>query len=549
MIQDVKNIFRSFYPKERRLFFTALGILILSGFFAIGGFITQTTIITPAEGGEYTEAIVGQPVTINPILSSGNNADEDLTTVLFADLQTLAKSFATSSDGSVWSVILKENIKWSDGQPITTDDIIYTITTIQDITSGSPLSNQWKGIIAERRSEREVVFTLKSGYSFFDETLYRLRISPKHIFGIIPAANLRLSNYNLEPIGSGPYKFVSFQKEKSGFISQYNLAINPHFPGTQALIPKITFRFFPNYSDAVISFNQKEVDGLGGLDSSSASEIKIAHTSYNLPINQYYAIFFNETVNPLLQDSTLRRALNLATNKELILSQSLGKNGRVTQGPLPEYSTSYHRNLLSGSSFSLAQAQSILEEAGWLVSDEDGIRTKNDQKLIVEITVPDLPFLTAAATQIKSDWEDLNVLTLLNIVPASIISDQHIASRSYQVLLFGNLSRGSEDIYSFWHSSERFHPGKNLSLYDNNLVGLLLEQNQKTFDQSLKTQNLLTVQEYIFEDTPAIFLFSPDYLYISSKTLGGFSDQAITKGMERLNSISQWFLKTDRVLK
>lgn len=549
MFKDLQKIFRSFNPREKRVFFITLTTLILSGFFAGAGVIAKTTTIAPAEGGEYIEAIVGQPVAINPILATGNPADEDLATVLFADLLTLAKSYSTSSDGSVWSVILPEDIKWSDGQPITSDDVVFTVQTIQDKNSGSPLQNQWKGIIVERRSEREVVFTLKSGYAYFKETLQDLRVAPKHIFGIIPPANLRLSTYNLEPVGSGPYKFVSYQKEKNGFISSYHLAKNPNYPGKKALIEKIVFRFFSSYNDAIIAFNQKEVNGLGGIEGSDITEVKITHNLYNLPINQYYALFFNPTVNVNLQDPVVRRALNLATDKETIVQVGLSGGGRVSKGPIPAYAPSYHAPLYESDNFSTAQAESLLLERGWEISVEDGIRTKGAEKLIIEITVPDLPFLLQAAKQIKTNWESIGVLTLINTVPASIIQDQQIASRSYQALLFGNVPLNSEDIYSFWHSSGRFHPGKNLSLYENSKVNTLLEQNQKTFDEEARIQNLITIQEYIFEDTPAVFLFAPDYLYVSSKTLGGLTESALSTGSDRLNNINQWFLKTDRVLR
>lgn len=549
MFKDLKKIFRSFDKKERTVFFITLTTLILSSLFAGAGVVAQTTIIAPAEGGQYIEAIIGQPIAINPILSTGNNADEDMVTVLFADLLTLAKSYSTSSDGSVWSVVLQEGLVWSDGQPITSDDVVFTVQTIQDKNAGSLLQNQWKGIIVERRSEREVVFTLKSGYSYFDETLRSLRVAPKHIFGVIPPSNLRLSNYNLEPVSSGPYKFVSYEKEKNGFISSYKLVINPNYPGKKALIEGLTFRFFATYSDAIIAFNQKEINGLGGIESASASEIKIVHNQYNLPINQYYALFFNPTVNVTLQDPTIRRALNLAIDKEKIVKVALGGGGTVSKGPLPPYSASYHAALYESDLFSEAQAESLLEERGWQISEEDGIRTKGTDKLIIEITVPDLPFLLQTAKQIKENWEAIGVLTLINTVPASIIQDQQIASRNYQALLFGNVPLTGEDIYSFWHSSGRFYPGKNLALYDNTKVNRLLEQNQKTFDKEARMQNLLAIQEYIYEDTPAIFLFAPNYIYVSSKTLGGLDETAITGGSDRLSHINTWFLKTDRVLR
>src|SRR3989338_6999231 len=105
-----------------------------------------------------------------------------------------------SEDQKNWSITLKEKAFWSDGEPITTDDVIFTLDLIKDPESRSPLFNTWQGVEAERLSERQFRISLKTPYAFFSENLKNLRPIPGHAFENIPSANIRLSNYNLEPI-------------------------------------------------------------------------------------------------------------------------------------------------------------------------------------------------------------------------------------------------------------------------------------------------------------------------------------------------------------
>lgn len=555
MIRDLIKTFQNFSHKERLIFFSALSIFVIALFATIGGLIYNNTTIQPAEGGSYTEGIVGQPTAINPVLAGANEADQDLIRLLYADLLTLTADYATSSNGSVWTISIKDDLSWSDSEPITTADIVFTVQTIQNPETKSPQQNNWQGVEAIRLSNKEVQFNLKTPYAHFLENLKNLRIIPSHIFSIIPPSNLRLSTYNLEPVASGPYQFVSYQKEKTGFIANYNLEINPYYAGPSTLIEKLTLKFFPSYNDAILAFNQKSIDGLGGIDALDLDKLKINHITYAINIPRYYAIFFNPTVNPILKETALRQALTLATDKNKILKEVLSSKGAVVSGPIPPYLSGYNKETDKDDHASLKEAAALLEANGWIVdsNSENTFRTKTIQKEVVplkfSLVVPDISFLVEAANIIQQDWQNIGIDLSLIIAPVDEIQSNYVRSRNYEMLLFGNILRTNTDLYSFFHSSQRFQPGLNLSLYNNSKVDSLLENLRQEFDPELQTESITKIQQIIHDDYPAIFLFSPSYLYAAPQNLGGLDEKFITGSSDRFESINKWFLKTTRVFK
>ncbi len=551
MFVSLATIIKSFSRSERVVFWAALASLLLSIAALLWLGIYKNTILTPAPGGEYTEGIVGQPTSINPILAS-TEADRALVNLLFADLITLTERYTTSSLGRVWVVTLKEDLEWSDGKPITSSDVLFTITAIQNSDSGSPQTANWQGVTVERISEREVKFSLKSPYAYFLDNLKDLRIAPSHIFETIPVANLRLSNYNFEPVSSGPYTYSSFEKEKNGFISRYVLTANEAYAGSPALIKNFILKFFSTYNDAIFDFNHKGIDALGGLDTASVSDLKINHQLYQLPLPRYYAIFLNQSNHPALKDPVIRRALAVATDAEGIIEQVVAGYGAPAYGPLVPGIEGYTEALYSTEHFSLAEAAALLEKNKWLIG-EGGIRTKTVgkvvQKLSFDLKVPNLPALVAVAEKLQADWEQIGIKLVVTTETPEQVHDSYIKSRSYQLLLFGNTLRGNSDMFSFWHSSQRSYPGLNLSLYSNKAVDAELERSRSLFDPVARMTSLAKIQKLIHDDRPAIFLFTPSYLYAAPRDLGGIATSTLTSTSQRFDTVNQWFLVTERIFK
>lgn len=554
MLRTLLRLFKSFTRTERYLFVGAFAIFLVALSFNIAKTIYHNTTLLPAEGGQYHEGLVGQPIALNPLIGGANETDKDLIELLFADLITLAEKYEVSEDGKTWSIDLKPDLVWSDGQPLNADDVIFTLETIQAPETNSPLAASWQGVAIERISERSIAISTKTPYVFFLDNLSNFKIAPQHIFESIPPQNLRLSNYNLEPVSSGPYQFVSYEKERDGFITKYTFSSNPHYAGTRALIPTFNVSFFKNYKDAIVAFNQKSIDGLGGFDPASINDLKITHRVLEINVPRYYAIFLNQSAHAALKEVEVRSALDTVTPKRAIIDTIFGSRALLANGPILPYIEGYNPAIYSAEntiSTSTSPA-TVLENAGWKLNAE-GVREKVINKATVkldfEMAVPDIAFLVQTAKMIQEAWAPLGVKLTLNILAPSELNNTLIKTRNYQMVLFGNILRGNPDIFSFWHSSQRFSPGLNLSLYENSSVDKLLEAARKEFDGAKRNEALSKIQAEIYKSHPAIFLFSPTYLYATTKDLGGFEEKFITTTSYRFSNVNNWYLETSRVFK
>jgi peptide/nickel transport system substrate-binding protein len=549
----IHQIYRNFTKTERYIFWGSFLVLLASGTLWTLLALQTATIEVPVESSIYREGVIGQPVAINPIIANLTDADRDLAELLFANLTDLAESYTPSSDGQIWNVVLKSDLLWSDGKPLTSDDVIFTIDTIQNPGSRSPLFLTWQGVIIERISEREIEFTLRNPYAFFADNLKNLKIVPKHIFGNIPAENFRLSEFNLEPVGSGPYQFVASEKRKDGFITKYRLRANEQFPNQKPFVREIEVVFFSSPTELINAFNRKDIDGFGGLNSKHIPNLRLAHKILEKAVPHYYAIFFNKSTKTSLADAIVLRALEFATNKQALIEKVFDGKGVVVNSPIPSTVAGYDRLADPGNEFSIEKANELLDSAKWNLNEETGIREKKVGRQIeileYNIVVPQISFLVDTVNILKEDWKQIGISLNPIILSPTDVTNEVIKTRNYQMIIFGNILRNNPDIFSFWHSSERFYPGLNLSLYENKKVDTLLESARKDLDDVSRLEDLSKLQKLITEDRPAIFLYSPLYLYVAPTQLGGFDEPSLVTPSDRFKNINRWYLKTERVFK
>lgn len=549
MFVRTSKIFKSLSRHERYIFMAAFLAFTASSVFLLAGFLNRNTILAPVNGGEYKEGIVGQPTFINPVLIGDNDVDRDLIELIFSDLFDLADSYKVDNQGAIWNVRLKDNIFWHDGKAITSDDVIFTVRAIQDPDAHSPFFSNWQGVVAERVSEREVKFVLSSPYAFFDGTLKELRPIPKHIFGDIPAANLKLSNYNLEPIGSGPFKFNSFQKRHDGFIADYKLARNENYFGQKSYLDGFILKFYLNNDEMIEAFNSGAIDGFGGINPKDLIGVKLDYRAFELTMPRYYAVFFNANSQPLLSDKNIKLALSLATDRQTLIKNVFLGRALPVFGPLIS-------SIEGHSGVEFEKANKILDDDGWRINNE-GIREKEFiqgkkkeiLKLEFKLVVPEIPFLVETANIIQEDWKKIGVKLDLAVLQASDVNSGIIKTRDYEMILFGNILGRNPDLFSFWHSSERFYPGLNLSLYDSEEADALIESIRRSSSEENRQKNLDKLQSLIAADQPAIFLYSPFYFYIVKNQLGGFDKKSFYLPSGRFENVEEWYLKTERRFK
>ncbi|MEK7061905.1 MAG: ABC transporter substrate-binding protein [Patescibacteria group bacterium] len=396
-----KQIFRILKKGEKitLLIFSVLafGSLI----FLVTNFYIQNTKVVPAVGGAYAEGIVGQPRFINPIYGETNDIDRTLIDLVFSGLMAynqngkivkeLVDDYKISNDGKIYYFTLKDNAFWQDGKPLTSDDVIFTIKTIQNSDYKSPLRANWIDVNIEKTSDKSFSFTLKSAYNSFLENT-TIKIIPKHIWENILPESFALSSYNLQPIGSGPYSFKNLKQTESGFIKNIDLVANRKYYNKIPFISNISFQFFEKKEDLIKAANAKTIDGfsLAALDNNetkNGKEIRQGWTqdekfsTYYLSLPRYFAVFFNTQKTKLFSDINLRKALNYAIDKNKIIEEitsSTEDRATIVNSPiLPEY-FGYQEPKITYQ-FSTEKANNLLDKTGFK-SNDSGQREKTLDK-------------------------------------------------------------------------------------------------------------------------------------------------------------------------
>src|SRR6056297_497855 len=311
-------------------------VLLIGSAASLGSYYKyKHTVPQPAQGGTYTEGMIGQPRFINPVYVSSNDVDRSLVQLTFAGLMQyengkivpdLAKSYNTD-EGKTWTVTLKEGITWQDGEPITAEDVVFTVNVLQDSDYKSPQRVNWVGVDVSKVSDRKVKFKLSTAYPQFKENL-TLKVIPKHVWKNIQAADFSLSSYNLKPIGSGPYQIENIDQEENR-INSLTLIRNQNYH-QQPYLDKIVFKFYNSENKLVKAAKEGEVDG---FSVSTTTEFKnYKNNDFSLP--RYFAVFFNPDQSELLSNKNIRRALNYATDRKQIVKKVLNDKGGPVYSPI-----------------------------------------------------------------------------------------------------------------------------------------------------------------------------------------------------------------------
>lgn len=546
--------------------------------------------LSPIEGGEYTEGLVGSPKYINPLYSVFSDIDGDISNLIFSSIfkrgrdgrlvNDLAESYQVEGDNKIYIFKIRKDVKWHNGASLAVDDIVFTFNIIKDASYQSNLRESFNGVEIEKIDDATIKFILAEPYAAFPELL-TFGILPEDLWYKIPPVSAGLAGLNLKPIGSGPYKFKSLKKDKNGPIIIYSLAANDDYYGEKPKISNINFEFFPNFEEAVAALNKGEIDGISYLPDSLKKDL-IAKNSlnvYKLNLPQIIAIFFNKKNNAFLEDKLVRQALALAINKNEIIEKVKGGDARAIDGPILPDNFAYNKNN-KNYQYNKDEAGRILEQTGWksaeITADDvkkaeenkndkveekkkeaenilsAGIgkwRRKGNNFLAIKLTLPETEENIKLAELIKNYWLDLGVKTEIKLVDANEVRSSIIRQRDFEALVYSQIVGYDPDLYAFWHSSQAGESGFNLSNYNNKEVDQLLEEARAVSDIELRKNKYIKFQEIITEEAPAIFLYSPVYTYAQSKKIKGFDVKNILSPCDRFANINEWYIKEGKRIK
>lgn len=582
--EQIKHLDKTLSKKESLAIKICLVIVLLNlGYLGIRYYNKHITVL-PIVGGTYIEGVVGYPKTINPLYEVNRDVDSDLARLIYSRLFNydvngqlvgdLANSIETS-DNKTFIVTLKDKVKWQNGENLTAADVVFTFDLILNADYHSPLRKNFSSVSIEKISDFQIKFTLPTAYAAFP-SLLTFGILPQIVWENISPDSAGLTDLNMQPIGSGPYKFSSLLKNKQGELKEYRLIANEDYYGQKPYIKNIIFKFYPDSAELVSALNNGSVQGIAYLPLEQRQSIltKNSLNFYSLNSSQEDLIFFNKETNKSLADLEVRRALALAIDKNTLVKDIFDNFYKVVDGPLPISSFAY-TEAVTKYNFNIEEANLKLTTAGWtkIVVNQDNLMTgspeiaainayasstkesavgtwrfKKDKKdnvslLTVKFSVVYGGNSFVVAQKIKTYWEAIGVHTTLNSIVISDITNL-ISSRSFEAILFSEILGGDPDIFTFWHSSQTGSKGLNISNYKNTKVDKFLEEARVTSDKTLRIADYEQIQKIIADELPTIFLYEKNYIYVQSKKIKGFNGIAIISPSDRFAGITNWYLNS-----
>jgi ABC-type transport system substrate-binding protein len=579
-----------FSLKERRL----LAIATITLFFGLGitaWDVARNHILTvPASGGRITEAIIGSPKDPNPLYASTNDPDQDIVSLVFASLfrrvngstvvPDLAERYEWSTDGKQLTLQLRTNVQFHDGEPLTSDDVVFTLNAAKDPAWHSPYAPLLRGMTVDRTDDHTVVITLQQPDSSILDTL-TIGILPAHIWQDIPPQNAFLADANQKPIGAGPYRVRSFTKDADGAVLGYTFERNDHYFGIKPFLSQVEFRFFPDRTQAEDALRGGQVDSLAFIPGSGIPRLtkneRLTSTALELPQE---TIAFLNVNDPLLKDLRIRQALSLVVERGDVVNAQADIASPVI-GPFPYLtlpaptSTPEER---------LEKARSLLADAGWVQPQNSDIRIKAPPKpaapaptkkstskasaktsavttapvvsatstpilstasstqLMLTVTVPNVPDLLAVADVLKRRWSLLGAKVEIDVQETNTLAKSMVVNRNTQIVIWNVLLAPSQDLYPVWWSGEASGHGLNLS----NLVDRNVDDGIETVHAATTTQSLMqartSLSNTILARAAAVFLTRPGYGYVHDRRIQGMTDLQLGRPSDRFNDLPNWYV-------
>ncbi len=561
----IKMALSSFSKKERIVFLVLLGILFFSTAVLLEKVNENFMVSVPAKGGSISEGIIGSPRFINPILAI-TSADNDLVSLVYSGLMRrntegnlipdLAQKPEISKDGLTYTFTLKNNISFQDGKPVTADDVIFTINEIKDPIIKSPEKINWDGVTVEKVDEKTIKFTLKQPYaSFLDNTT--LGILPMYLWSNSP---IEINDHNISPVGSGPYQVTKVNKQSNGVINSLELKSFNKFVLGVPYIGNITFNFYPNGSDLISALSNGDISQASSITPKNAEDLKSKNyviKSSVLP--RVFGLFFNQNKNQIFTDKNLKEAINLAIDKDKIVNDVLSGYGMVTDNPIPSSLVVYENsngNIKGTTEENFAKASNLLEKDGWKKNAAGFLektvtikKKKTTTTLEFSISTGNTPELAESAEIVRQNLTALGMKVDVKTFEVGNLNQSIIRPRDYEVLLYGQMINHESDLLSFWHSSQRTDPGRNIAMYTNAKVDKILEDAFTMTDSEARAKKYVQFEDEINKDLPAVFLYSPDFIYVVSSDLKGINVEHITSPSDRFLNSYLWYLKTENIWK
>ncbi|MBR2998267.1 hypothetical protein IKF34_00600 [Candidatus Saccharibacteria bacterium] len=486
-------------------------------------------------GGTYTEATIGNIGSMNPLFAT-TNSEKVLSKLLFATLATddysghlgpgLAKYIRANENGKIWTVKLRDNLKWSDGEKITNEDVIFTAELIKNPAVTTIYDANLSGVKISENESGEIVFELANAYADFISAL-NFPLVPKHVLQDADPKILVEHSFSTAPITSGPFVLNAVQQNSAAEETVVYLASNPEFYKGGTMLSSFAIHTYKDKEAIVAALNAGSVTATAELHDVDAGKIDSGKFyQRNSSLNSGAFMFFNLN-NAFVKDVAFRRAIRQGIDIAKIRAAS------ADNLPLD---------------FPLLSSQIALTKYPDLgVRDFDAAKAKiaeiaGGEEIHLNITTVNYNNLPEVARALAEELESLGVKAEVSVFDENQEFISNIVSRrNYDILIY-EIELGSDpDLLPYYHSSQISKSGLNLSNYRNSLVDDLLLAARDTLDKELRTKKYESFLEYWVNDVPAIGLFRSNLTYFYNRNVRAYGDNLkLVTALDRFVDINNW---------
>ena len=507
----------------------------------------------PDLGGTYTEAVVGNPNYLNPILLQFNQVDRDLSSLIFSGLTRfdetgqlvpdLAESWDVSDGGKSYLFHLRRDVHWHDGAPFTADDAVFTINEMQaqDFQGSPDVAELWRSVDVQRVDDYTVHFTLKEPFAPFLEYT-TLGILPKHLYSNATGKAMINSAYNLQPIGTGPFKLTRISSEG------VTLEPSPSYYGPVPHLSQLKFRFYPDYASALAGLQRGDVDALPYLEPpdvaalSANQKLKV----YSAPDYLRYSVLFLNNSNPLFKDKAVRQAVSYAIDRNKIIQTVLSGQGLPGKGPISPASWAFDPK--AGSyEYDPKKAAELLDSAGWKDTGS-GVRQKDGATLSFVILTNNNQQRIKVGESVAEDLRKVGFKTEVQAASWTDLLKNYLTPRTFVGALAEQwLLTADPDVYSLWDSSQIGNGGLNFAGISNQQADKILEEARGTVDKARRQQLYSEFQSLWADESPSVILYYPKFNWAVSRNVKGINLTYMVDGSSRFRDVAGWFVNSKMV--
>jgi len=495
---------------------------------------------------DYGDAIVvgsiGDARTLVPILAS-DSASSDIVGMLFNGLVKydkdinlvgdLARSWEIEDAGLTIIFHLRDNVFWHDGYPLTAADVEFTYMKLIDPAVKTPYSGDF-----ERVASLEIIddYTVKVRYKEpFSPGLasWGMAVMPRHV---LKNEDLNKTGFSRHPVGCGPYVFKSWKTQE-----KIELTANKNYFEGSPYISRYIYRIIPDESTLFLELSTQNVDLTGltplqYLRQTDSTFFKQAYRKFRIPSFGFTYLGYNLS-DARFKDVRVRKALNLAVDKNEIIEVVLLGLGRVCSGPFVPESWAYNKEV-AVDGYNPSQARELLRQAGWIDANNDGILEKEGVEFSFTIITNQGNEQRLKACQIiQNRLAEIGIKVKIKVLEWSVFLSEYIDKRRFEAVLLGWSLARDPDCFDLFHSSKTKEGEFNFVGYKNAEVDRLLEEGRRTFDQEKRKQIYHQIHKIIYDEQPYMFLYVPDSLSILHRRFRGVEPAPIGIGY---NFIKWW---------